>query len=180
MARNDNVRPDPLNRLARIKIPVPNKDLAKWLKGPRCRAEVEKVTLQIYTYYVNSLPVSELDPKYPGSGLANLKSHADWHVEISGWGVKNDRWFGWVTNDAMSYRPTKGQPYSRVIEYGNRKRNIPAGRHLQRAADIVAGRVSSGEIALSGLSYAPEGRGSTLRGARGRFVANPIRRRPQR
>lgn len=153
------------NRLRRINIPTPNADLAKWLMGPECRAEVERVTTEIYSYYVNSLPVR----------TGNLKTHAGYYIEHGGWGAERDRWFGWVTNDALSYRKTRGQPYPRVVEYGNRRLNIPAGRHLRRAAELVAGEIGSGRMEVAGVVYDPTGRGSNLRSkTSGRFVANPL------
>jgi hypothetical protein len=176
MAWGVNEEPDPQNRLRRINIPTPNIELAAWLKGPECRAHVENITSQIFSYYYNSLPQSPLDPRVPGSGQRNLKNGADMKVELGGWGNDRDRWFGWITNDAMSYRKSIGQPYSRVIEYGGGKNNIPPGHQLQRAADFVARRVSSGDIGIPGIQHEPAGRGSTLRGGRGRFVANPLAR----
>lgn len=160
--------------LRRINIPVPNDDLAKWLKGSKCRKAVEEVTSQIHAYYQNSLPVSRKDKRYPKAGTRNLKRHADYYVEIGGWGVKQDRWFGWITNTAMSYRPAKNQPYAGTVEYGNASRNIPAGNQLREAAAKISAEISGGARSLPGVQYEPAGRGSTLRGDRGRFVANPL------
>lgn len=151
--------------LRRINIPVPNADLARWLKGKQCRAEVERVTSQIFSYYQNSLPVR----------TGNLKAGADYYMDISGWGVEKDRWFGWVTNTARSYNKTRNEPYAGTVEYGNARFNIPAGNQLRNAAALVAGDISAGRISVSGVSNAPEGRGSTLRSDKsGRFVANPL------
>lgn len=104
----------------------------------------------------------------------NLRRNADYYVEIGGWGVEKDRWFGWVTNDAQSYRPARDQPYSGTIEYGNPRRNIPAGHQLRDAATRLYGEISGGIRSVPGVQYEAAGRGSKLRGGRGRFVANPL------
>lgn len=165
---------DPKLRLRRINLPGHNEQLAKWLLGAQCRKEVEKVTSQIFAYYLSSLPMSKLDPKVPGSGMKNLKRGADWYVDISGWYSEKDRWFGWVTNTSMSYRKQIDRPYSRVIEYGGGKNNIKPGNQLRDAARLIAGQVRSGEIGLTGVTADPRIRGAGLRGGRGRFAANPL------
>ena len=122
MAFNDAVRVGGQARLRRIDIPVPNKALASWLAGSECKAVVAEVTSEIYTIYRNSVPVD----------TGNLREHASWHVERGGWGAEQDRWFGWVTNDATAdesaarrdaragRRPRRVRPvpYAAYVEYG--------------------------------------------------------------
>lgn len=138
MARNVKFGPGP-GAIRRVKIPVPNPGLAEWLLGPECKSSVRAVTEAVYTIYVNTVPVrrpKDDDPEdWPPPG--NLKRGAAWDVGIGGWG-KNDRYFGWVYNDALSYRKQKGQPYPRFIEYGKPSKGKPGGYHLQKAAEIVA------------------------------------------
>jgi hypothetical protein len=123
---------------------------------------VEEVTTQIYAVYVSNLPFR----------TGQLKESADIDIRPGGWGVEQDRWFGYVTNSA---------PYAAVIEYGSRRRNIAGGHQLRRAAEEISGGIGTAEgVNIPGLTRDRRGRGSTLRGAGGRFVANPItgRRRP--
>lgn len=161
------------DRLRRINIPTPNAALAEWLTGPECRAAVEEVTSRIYTVYARTLPASEFDPDVPGSGQQNLRRHAYWNVYQEG-----DRWFGEVGNDALSYRPQRGQPYPRYIEYGKPSKGVPGQGQLRAAAHLVAGGLSdSGHTNLPGISHAERGRGSRLRDRKtGRFVSNPLNR----
>lgn len=160
------------DRVRRINIPIPNPGLGEWLKGPQCRAAVERVTAEVAAIYENSLPIGKVRDGDRHPGL--LKASVSWHVGPGGWGADQDRWFGYVTNSAE---------YAAVIEYGKGTR--PGQHQLRNAAAIVAGGVTSLEgVNIPGLSHAPQGRGSTLRGARGRFVRNPLaqdaprRRRP--
>jgi len=168
---------DDLNRLRRINIPIPNKDLARWLAGPECRGLVERVTTEIYTIYRRTLPASDLDPKVPGSGTQNLRRGADMMIARGGFGGDQDRWFGWVSNHALSYRPRRGEPYPRFIEYGKPSKGIPGQHQLRNAAAIVAGQIGTSEgVNLPGISRAERGRGSKIRGGSGRFVRNPLNR----
>lgn len=168
--------------LRRINVPVPNKDLGEWLAGSECRGKIENITSLIYTAYVNYLPASE-PGQWKGSGRRVLKRGAYMNVALGhewGGGV---RWFGYVGNRALSYRKTRNQPYPRFIEYGKPARGIPGRYDLAQAAAQVAG----GDFLMPGVTRVPEGRGSTLRGAGGRFISNPMvetnaqkrRRRPQ-
>lgn len=150
-------------RIRRINIPVPNPGLAEWLNGPECRAQVEMITQRIFVAYQQALPVI----------TGNLKRGAYYYVDKGGWGADKDRWFGWVGNNALSYRKTKNQPYPRFIEYGKPTRGIEGQHQLRDAIGEMADGLS---VNLPGISSAPEGRGSRLRGAGGRFVANPMNR----
>ena len=163
------------SRLRRINIPTPNPAMAEWLMGAECRGMVERVTAEIYTVYARTLPASEFDPDVPGSGEQNLRRHASWHVYTDGFGGEHDRWFGAVTNDALSYRPQRGAPYPRFIEYGKPSKGVPGQHQLREAAHLVAGQIGSG-INLPGISRVERGRGSKLRGSDGRFVSNPLNR----
>lgn len=153
------------DNLRRININVPNDQLAEWLLGPGCKAAVERVTAEIYSIYVSTLP--EI--------TGNLKAGANMYVDHGGWGADQDRWFGYVGNSALSYRNTKGKPYPRYIEYG---KNGQGGQHqLLRAAEIVGGHLGSeGGVSIPGVHRTAHG----LRSEKtGRFVANPLtRRRP--
>lgn len=168
---------DRLDRMRRINIPTPNADLEKWLMGPECRALVERVTTEIYTLYQYTLPASRFDPRVPGSGEHNLRRGADMMIAQGGWYGEQDRWFGWVTNHALSYRKKRGEPYPRYIEYGKPTKGIPGQGQLRNAARVVAGELGT-EIGvnLPGISRVERGRGSTLRGSGGRFVRNPLNR----
>lgn len=153
--------------LRRIDIPVPNPALADWLTGPQCKAIVTEVTTDIYLAYRNTLPVI----------TGNLQEGADMDVEIGGFGEDHDRWMGRVYNRALSYRRTRGKPYPRYIEYGKPSRGVPGQYQLRRAAHLVAGGLGDAAgINIPGLSAVPAGRGSRLRGDRGRFVRNPLNR----
>ncbi len=155
------------DRLRRINIPIPNPSLAAWLMSPQCKAVVEQVTSEIFVAYHNTLPVI----------TGNLKRGAYMHVGHGGFGEDQDRWFGWVGNRALSYRPQRGKPYPRYIEYGKPTKGVPGQGQLRRAAHLVAGGLGDAAgVNIPGLSSAPEGRGSRLRGAGGRFVANPLNR----
>lgn len=149
------------DRLRRININIPNDQLSKWLLGPQCKAAVTKVTAEIYSIYVSSLPVV----------TGNLRGGADMYVDHGGWGVDQDRWFGFIGNHALSYRNTKGQPYPRFIEYGKPTKGIDGGHHLQRAADLVAGHLGGSGFKVRGIERTPHG----LRSKKtGRYVANPL------
>lgn len=160
------------DRLRRINIPIPNPALGAWLKSPQCRAEVEKVTTEIFTIYVNTLPIGDVvrdRDKHPG----RLRASAGIRMQFGGWGAEADRWFGYVTNSA---------PYAGVIEYGNTR--ISAQGQLRRAAGLIASDIGGAESAINipGVTRDRRGRGSQLRGGGGRFIANPLtgRRRPQK
>lgn len=169
--------------LRRINVPVPNRQLEEWLMGSECRTRIENITTLIYSAYVNYLPASEFDPKVPGSGERNLKRGAYYRVGLGHeWGY-GTRWFGYVGNNALSYRKTRNKPYPRYIEYGKPTKGIPGRYDLANAVNDAMG----GEFLMPGVTPVPQGRGSQLRGAGGRFIANTMvetksqlrRRRPQ-
>lgn len=163
---DDRVRVE-AGALRRINIPSPNPALADWLLGSESRAVVEEVTSEIFVAYRNTLPVI----------TGNLKRGAYMDVRVGGWGSDQDRWFGYVGNNALSYRPRRGYLYGRFIEYGKPTRGIPGQHQLQRAAHAVAGGLSTaGGVNIPGVSHEPRGRGSKLRGAGGRFIRNPLNR----
>jgi hypothetical protein len=148
-------------------IPIPNPDLAEWLRGPECRAAVTQIAAEIFSMYVNTLP----------ERTGNLKQGAYWNVELNGWGAEKDRWFGVVGNRAVSYQGQKGMPYPRYVEGGTRR--MPAQHQLKNAVERVTGQIMSGETAVPGVRRNVKGRGSTLIGPDGRFMRNPLSPRPK-
>lgn len=151
-------------RLRRIHIPTPNPALADWLMSPEAKAIVTDVTAEIFTIYRNTLPVR----------TGNLQRGAEMDVVRGGFGEEKDRWYGYVTNTALSYRKQQGKPYPRYIEYGKPSRGVEGQYQLQRAANLVAsGLGNTSAFNIPGLSRTPSGR---LRGAGGRFVRNPLNR----
>ena len=139
-----NTRPDPSNRLLRVgdwalDIPIPNPALQEWLNGPECEAALREITGEIFRLYVNYLP----------RRTGTLRRGAGTMIQRMAVPGQTERWYGWVTNRALSYRKTKGKPYPRFIEYG--KANVdehgnptgtrtPAGMQLRNAAYKVAER----------------------------------------
>lgn len=157
------------DRLRRISIPTPNKGLAEWLMGSECRALVEAATMEIHAAYQNSLPVR----------TGNLRDGAGWYVGHGGWGGEQDRWFGWVFNRALSYRPQTGYLYGRFIEWGKPSRGIPGQHQLRNATHSVLSSMASvsavNAVAERSTRTGRFGRGNTAhrqvqRDARGRFV----------
>ena len=130
-----------LRRTGDTEIQIPNPALEAWLMSEDCRKEVLRVTNLIMVAYKNLLPYE----------TGNLKAGA-------GAGIKNGppRPVGYVLNKALSYRPTKGQPYPRFIEYGKPTKGIRGGHQLVRAAEMVAGnaleraRIRDAEVAVAG------------------------------
>lgn len=152
-------------RLRRINIPSPNPALADWLMGTECRGVVQEVTEKIFVTYQNTLPVI----------TGNLRRGAYMRVDHGGFGAEQDRWFGWVGNNALSYRKQRNQPYPRYIEYGKPTKGVPGQYQLRRAAELVAGGLGTAEgINIPGVTRDSRLKGSGLRGARGRIVANPL------
>jgi hypothetical protein len=88
----------------------------------------------------------------------------------------DQRWFGWVGNNALSYRKQENQPYPRFIEYGKPSKGKPGQHQLANAVAVVAGGFAQPQgVNIPGITYEAKGRGSKLRGSyRGRFVANPL------
>lgn len=151
--------PDP--RLRRINLQIPNEQLGEWLKGPECRAKIEEITHKVFTLYQNALPVRS----------GNLRRGAYYTVGYGGWGTDQDRWFGWVGNRALSYRPTRGKRYPAAIEYGIPRRGIPGQHQLANAVAAVAGgMVQGGPTGRSDVWRDSRGR---WRDRRGRFVRRP-------
>lgn len=155
-------------RLRRINVPVPNPGLAEWLMGAESRRVVEEVTTEIFNAYYNTLPVI----------TGNLRRGAYMYVDVDTWGPGGSpRWFGYVGNKALSYRPRRGYLYGRFIEYGKPTRGIPGQHQLARAAELVAGDIGRrGGINIPGVAREPRGRGSKLRGAGGRFIEDQLAR----
>ena len=154
---------DPQGRIHRFHIPKPNPGLDEWLKGPECRAEVTRVTEQVYQLYRQMLPVR----------TGHLQRSADRYVGMGGWGKENDRWFGWVTNDAE---------YAAVHEWGkgSNRRRYPAFRELRNAAAIISGEgfIPPDQASLpADVRRVTDSRGQTrYRSTKtGRFVKNPFK-----
>lgn len=168
---------DPEGRLRNINVYYPNPVLAAFLKGPRIRSEVERITAEVFNIYQASLPVR----------TGNLREGAYYYLQLDGWGQgERDRWFGYVGNKAVSYRGKKGVRYGPFIEYGKPSRGIAGQHQLARAANIVFGE---GTVPIRGrrASTAPEPtfRKRTdrnpktglknFRDRKGRFTRNPTR-----
>lgn len=100
-----------------LDVPIPNPGLQEWLNGPECEAQLKRITGEIYGYYVNALPQK----------TGNLREGAGTMVVRRGVPGQTERFHGWVTNRALSYRKTKGQPYPRFIEYGKANVALPPG-----------------------------------------------------
>lgn len=142
------------NRLYRVgdkwalDIPIPNPGLQEWLNGPECEAQLRKVTTEIYNLYVNALPEKK--------GV--LRKGAGTKVARRGEPGQTERFHGWVTNRALSYRKTEGKPYPRFIEYGRKNKSgvgrSKAGYQLRWAAETVAHRRLSAAamVAMGGES----------------------------
>ena len=163
----------------RLRLVYPNPEIAKILVGPAVKKKIAEVTSLVLTAYINLLPESEEEKRrdgtiVKGSGQRNLKRGASMRMQVMDTGG-GPRWHGWVVNTALSYRPTKGQPYPRFIEYGKPKRNISGGYQLRQAAALVAGGDSwmMGAELPSGWARNPKGRGSKVINARGRFAVDP-------
>lgn len=118
---------DSQRRLYRVSIPIRNRTLAEWLKGPRCRELVEARTAELFAVYESMLPVrTERLERLPAPG--RLKRGAYYRIGRGGWGAEKDRWFGWVGNTA---------PYATTIEWGSPSRNIEGQHHLKNAAALL-------------------------------------------
>lgn len=147
---------DPKSRLLRIgdwalDVPVPNPGLQEWLNGPQAKAQLEAVAQEIYRAYRNYLPASR-GPKPPGSGKRNLKKGAFAGVGQRQYKGQTKRYYAWVGNRALSYRPAKGKPYPRYIEYGKANADgtrTGGGYHLRNAAAMVARRRGLDDVAMS-------------------------------
>lgn len=153
---------DSENRLRRITIPIPNPGLAEWLAGHECYERVAEITTEIFVHYQNSLPIRhDRLTRQPPPG--ELRRAAFWTVGHGGWGVEQDRWFGWVGNRA---------PYAAVIEYGSRKRNIRGQHQLRDAAHGVFGGLAGvshiNAVAERSTRTGRFGRGNTAHRALGR------------
>jgi hypothetical protein len=163
----------------RLRHVYPNPELAKILVGPAVKKEISKITSLVLTAYINLLPESEEEKRrdgtvVEGSGQRNLKRGASMRMQVMDTGG-GPRWHGWVVNTALSYRPTKGQPYPRFIEYGKPARNIDGGHQLRRAAAIIAGGSSwiLGAELPSKWAHNPKGKGSQIINAKGQFARDP-------
>lgn len=118
---------DTQRRLYRVTIPIPNKTLADWLKGPRCRELVESRTAELFAVYEAMLPVrTERLDRSPAPG--HLKRSAYYRVGRGGWGAEKDRWVGWVGNTA---------DYAAILEWGSSRRNITGRHDLTNAAALL-------------------------------------------
>lgn len=153
---------DSENRLRRINIPIPNPALAEWLTGHECYDRVAEITTEIFLHYQNSLPIRhERLERQPPPG--NLRRQAFWTVGHGGWGVEEDRWFGWVGNRA---------PYAAVIEYGSRKRGIRGQHQLRDAAQFIQSGASEfgavEAVAERSTRSGHFGRGNTVHRQQGR------------
>jgi hypothetical protein len=141
-----------------ITIPIPNDALEAFLVSPKCKEAVLEVAQQVYRAYVNLLPASALNPRVTGSGQRNLKRGARIGTKIDS---RNGtpRHTAWVMNKALSYKPARGQPYPRAIEYGNPATGAPAGHQLRDAAAQVAnGKVqAAARQVLGGMDGAQPG-----------------------
>lgn len=142
--------PDPKNRLFRVgdwelDVQIPNPALQAWLNGPEAKAAIEKLTRQVYVAYVNALP--EI--------TSTLKKGAKPGVGRRKYPGQSERYYGWVINSALSYRPREGEPYPRFIEYGKKNADgsrTKAGHHLLRAAYEVARARGVPAAQLAGLT----------------------------
>ncbi len=180
-------------RIRRIEIPIPNPALQEWLNGPEMYSAVRAVVDRVHTLYQNSLPVLTGNLRYGNEnvdeaavGFADGQHGAYKVVKKGGWMTADgggagsatyidQRWFGWVGNNALSYAKKVDQPYPRFIEYGKRSRGIAGQGQLREALAYVAKDFASPTgVNIPGITREPKGRGSTLRGARGRFVENPL------
>jgi hypothetical protein len=181
-------------RIRRVMIPIPNPALQEWLNGPEAFKAVKDVVDKVWVAYQNELPVRTGNLRY---GFENVDEAAVAYAEgqrgayrvvkRGGWiaaegggagsaTYMEERWMGWVGNNALSYNKKKDQPYPRFIEYGKKSRGRAGQGQLAEAVAKVAGAFAQPQgVNIPGISYVPEGRGSKLRGSyRGRFVANPL------
>jgi hypothetical protein len=141
---------DPKGRLFRVgdwglDVPIPNPGLQKWLNSSEAKVQIDRVTREVFVAYQNSLPVKE--------GV--LRAGARAGVGKRKYPGQSERYYGWVVNKALSYRPTTGQPYPRFIEYGKANADgtrTRAGHQLLRAAYLVAARRGAPAVELSALS----------------------------
>jgi len=158
----------------RLRHIYPNPELEKILIGDEVRKKVADVTSQVLTAYINLLPESEADLKVPGSGERNLKRGANMRMVVMDSG-EGPRWHGWVINTALSYRPQKGKPYPRYIEYGKPTRDIDGGHQLREAAALIAGGSAwiLGAELPTNWAHNPKGKGSQIINAKGQFARDP-------
>ena len=180
-------------RIRRIQIPIPNPALAEWLNGPEMYSAVRNVVDQVHAIYLNSLPELTGNLKYgienvdeAAVGFADGQHGAYKVVKKGGWMTADgggagsatyidQRWFGWVGNNALSYAKQVDQPYPRFIEYGKPSKGKPGQHQLREALAVVAKDFASpAGVNIPGITREPKGRGSTLRGAGGKFIENPL------
>jgi hypothetical protein len=126
-----------------LDIPIPNPGLQEWLNGPECKAQLIKITGEIFDLYVNVLPVKK----------GKLRKGAGTKVKRAGVPGQTERYHGWVINRALSYRPTKGQPYPRFIEYGKANVALPEGYRAIKTKKGLQVRDAKGRIASKKLYY---------------------------
>lgn len=139
---------------------MPNPALAEWLFSSQCRAAIEEITARIFFTYENSLPVrtTRLNRQPPPG---NLKAEAYWEIRPGGFGVDQDRWFGYVGNRAE---------YAAVIEYGGRRFHQQAQHQLRDAAHLIVGNFADAAQASAALGGGIPRVHGTVRNERGHYV----------